>query len=509
MTVNSTVDLLHGLSAAATPTNLMWVAIGVLIGTAIGIMPGLGSPSAALAILLPLTLQLNPTTGLIFMAGIYHGAKFAGSTGAILLNIPSEPSSVVLCIDGHELAKQGRAGPALGLSVISGFVASTLGVLALTVAAPLVASLAIDFGPPEFFSLILLGLVLVVTMSGKSRIKGFIAMALGLLAGTVGVDLLSGQQRYTFNSLNLYNGIQFLPMVLGLFAVSEVLINIEKSTKRKVFPVPKKIRDLLPTWEDLRNTKRAIMSGSVVGFFIGCLPGGGSTIASFVSYGVAKNISKHPEKFGNGSLEGVAGPEAANNSEVGGAMIPLLSLGIAGSSSTTVMLAALLIFGVEPGPQLFQQHPEIAWPVIASLYIGNFMLLLLNLPLIPMWVQLLKIPYWILYPFIFTMAIVGAYSERSSMFDVEMMVVVGLIGYGLRKLEIPISPLLMAFVLGPKLELALRQSLVLSDGSPLIFLQRPISLGVLVVGAVAALAAFLVKRHQRGRTHIALPQPSA
>jgi putative tricarboxylic transport membrane protein len=507
--VSGPLHLVSGLSAALSPQNLMWVALGVLIGTVVGIMPGLGSPAAALAILLPLATRLNPTTGLIFMAGIYHGAKFAGSTGAILLNVPAEASSVVLCLDGHELAKSGRAGPALGMSVLSGFIASTFGVLALTVAAPAVASFAIDFGPPEFFALVLLGMLLVVSMTGKSRVKGFIAMTIGFLAATVGGDILSGQERYTFGNLNLYDGFEFLPIVLGLFAVAEVLVRVEETRERPVFPVPTKLRELLPSRADIVKCRRAIASGTVVGFFVGALPGAGSTIASFVSYIFAKNISKHPDEFGKGSLEGVAAPEAANNSEVGGAMIPLLSLGIAGSSSTAVMLAALLIFGVQPGPLLFTSHPGIVWPVIASLYLGNFMLVVLNLPLIPMWVQMLKIPYWLLYPIILCLAIVGAYSARQSMFDVGLMIVVGIIGYALRKLEIPPAPMLMAFVLGPQFELSLRQSLTISNNNPLIFVERPISAVILGLGAAVALAVSTVRRRSaKVRPPMSLPSSS-
>lgn len=487
--------LADGLGTAMTPQNLLWVLVGVVLGTAVGILPGLGSPAAVLAVLLPLTLRLPPTTGLIMMAGLYHGAKFAGSTTAILLNIPTETSSIVLCYDGHELAKQGRAGPAMGMSAISGFIASTVGVLALTFLAPTIANLAISFGPPEFTSLMVFGLLLVITMTGKSPIKGFISMTVGLLLSTVGVDLFSGAPRYTFGSINLFDGVQFLVLTLGLFAVAEVLINVEQKRGKSLFTVPSKLRELLPTRQDLRECRGAIAQGSIVGFIMGALPGGGSTIGSFVSYTLVKNTSRHPEKFGKGAMEGVAGPEAANNSEAGGAMIPLLSLGLPGNASTSVMLAALVLYGVQPGPLLFTNHPEIAWPVIASLYLGNFALLVLNLPMIPLWVRILKIPYWILYPAILVLAIVGAYSVRGSIFDVYLLVFFSLMGYAFRKLEIPAAPLLMAFVLGPQAEVALRQSLILSDNSPLIFVQRPISAIVLALAlGVVGLAIFTRRR---------------
>ncbi len=497
--------LLDGLGTAVSPKNLLWMLIGCVLGTVVGILPGLGSPAATLAVLLPLTLRLEPTTGLIMMAGIYHGAKFAGSTTAILLNIPTETSSVVLCYDGHELAKKGRAGPAMGMSAISGFIASTIGVIALTFTAPAIANLAVSFGPPEFASLMTFGLMLVISMAGRSPIKGLISMALGLLVATVGVDLVSGSQRYTFGNINLYDGVQFITLTLGLFAVAEVMINVEKKRGRPLFTVPTRIRELLPTRGDLKKCAGAIGLGSVVGFVIGALPGGGSTIGSFVSYTLVKNTSRNSDEFGKGAIEGVAGPEAANNSEAGGAMIPLLSLGLPGNASTSVMLAALLLYGVQPGPLLFTDHPEIAWPVIASLYLGTLVLLVLNLPLIPMWVQILRIPYWILYPTILVLAVVGAYSARGSLFDVWMMVGFSLVGYIFRKLDIPAAPMLMAFVLGPQAEIALRQSLTLSNNNPLIFLERPISATVLALTIAVIAFSIVSRRRRRLRGDVAQP----
>jgi putative tricarboxylic transport membrane protein len=489
-------NLLNGFGAALSPTNLLWVAIGVVIGTLIGILPGLGPP-ATLAILLPLTTSLPPATGLIMMAGIYHGAKFAGSTTAILLNIPTEPSSVVLCIDGHELAKQGRAGPAMGMSAISGFIASTFGVIALTFAAPFVAKLAIDFGPPEYAALMAFALLLVIMMASESPLKGFISMVLGLLLSTVGVDIFSGQQRFTFGSTGLSDGIEFITLSVGLFAVGEVLVNVEKNLGKPLFEVPTKLRNLLPSRADLKRSRVGIAQGSILGFVVGALPGGGSTVASFLSYTLVKRTSKHPERFGKGAIEGVAAPEAANNSESGGAMIPLLSLGLPGTASTAVMLAALLLYGLQPGPLLFTEHPEIGWPVIASLYIGNVALLILNLPMIPVWVKILKIPYWVLYPAILVLAVVGVYSVRDSLLDVCMLAGFGLIGFVFRKLGVPAAPMLMAFVLGPMAENAVRQSLVLSDDSPLIFVQRPIAAAIFALAAIAVVAVVISGRRRR------------
>jgi putative tricarboxylic transport membrane protein len=497
--MNALENLVEGLGSALTPQNLMWVIIGVTLGTVVGILPGLGNPAAVLAVLLPLTLKLPPTTGLIMMAGLYHGAKFAGSTTAILLNIPTETSSVVLCYDGHQLARQGRAGPAMGMSAISGFIASTLGVIALTFLAPIIAKFAVAFGPPEFAALMVFGLLLVITVTGKSPIKGFISMTVGLLLSTVGVDLFSGTQRFTFGNINLFDGVEFLVLTLGLFAVAEVLVNVEQVRGKSLLTIPKGIRNLLPTMGDLKECRGAIAQGSITGFLVGSVPGGGSTIASFVSYTLQKNMSRRPERFGKGAMEGVAAPEAANNSEVGGAMVPLLSLGLPGSASTSVMLAALLLFGIQPGPRLFETNPEIVWPVIASLYLGNFALIVLNLPMIPIWVRLLKIPYWVLYPCILVLSVVGAYSVRGSMFDIYMLIFFSALGYGFRKLSIPPTPLLMAFVLGPQAENAIRQSLILSDNDLLIFIERPISAIVLGLAAIVVVLAVYTRRKPGGR----------
>jgi putative tricarboxylic transport membrane protein len=492
--MDSLHNLLDGFGAAFTPMNLFWVIVGVVIGTLIGILPGLGPP-ATLAILLPVTISLPPATGLIMMAGIYHGAKFAGATTSILLNIPAETSSVVLCLDGHPLARKGRAGAAMGMSAISGFIASTFGVIALTFAAPFVANLALGFGPPEYAALMAFGLVLVLLLASESPIKGFLSRAIGLLVSTIGLDIFTGQQRLTFGTPALFDGIEFIAVSVGLFAVGEVLINVEKKMDRPIFTMPKGFRNLLPTKADLKGSRTAIALGSVFGFFIGSLPGGGSTVASFLSYALVKKTSKTPERFGKGAIEGVAGPEAANNSESSAAMIPLLSLGIPGTASTAVMLAALLLYGFQPGPLLFTQHPEIGWPVIASLYIGNVMLLILNLPMIPLWVRILKIPYWALYPAILVLATVGVYSVRSSMVDVYMMVGFGLLGYVFGKFGVPSAPLLMAFVLGPMFENAVRQSLVLSDNDPMIFLERPIS--ATIFGAIVIIGTALVVTGRR------------
>jgi putative tricarboxylic transport membrane protein len=498
--VNALSSLADGFATAITPTNLLWLMTGCLLGTLVGILPGLGPP-ATIAILLPLATNLEPATGLIMMAGIYYGAKYGGSTTSILLNIPGESSSVVTCLDGYQLAKQGRAGAALGMAAIASFAAGTIGVLGLTFLAPLVANLAVDFGPPEYSALMLFALLLVIMLAGESLLKGFISMVLGLLLATVGTDLFSGEQRFTDGRIELAGGFEFIAISIGLFAVGEVLVNVERRTGRQIFSVPNKLRQLLPTVADLRESKVAIAQGSVVGFFIGCLPGAGSTVASFVTYTLQKRISKHPERFGKGAIEGVAAPEAANNSETGGAMIPLLTLGIPGSGTGAVLLGALVLYGLNPGPLLFTDHPEVVWPIIASMYLGNVALLVMNLPMVPLFAKLLKVPYWVMYPGILLISVVGVYSVNMAMFDVWVLVFFGLLGYVMKKIGMPPAPLLLAFVLGPIAENSIRQSLILSDNNPIIYLQRPISVTMLAL-AVLLLASLTLGRSRHLRRQV-------
>jgi putative tricarboxylic transport membrane protein len=484
--VSSFNDLLSGFEAALTPVNLLWLLVGCLLGTLVGILPGLGPP-ATIAILLPLAQNFDPATGLIMMAGIYYGAKYGGSTTSILLNIPGESASVVTCIDGYEMAKQGRAGPALGIAAIGSFVAGTIGVIGLTFLAPVVANLAVDFGPPEYSALMVFALMLVIMLAGESMLKGFISMFAGLFLATIGTDLFSGQQRFTGGRIELAGGIEFIALSVGVFAVGEVLVNLEKASDTKIFTVPTGLRNLLPSWADVMKSRVAILQGSVVGFFIGVLPGAGSTVASFVSYIIAKRTSKHPEEFGHGAIEGVAAPEASNNSETGGAMIPLLTLGIPGSGTGAVLLGALVIYGLNPGPLLFTEHSDVVWPIIASMYLGNVALLVMNL---------LKTPYTVMYPGILLISVVGVYSVNFSFFDVWMLVAFGLLGYAMKKLDIPAAPLVLAFVLEPIAENAIRQTLLLSDNSPLIYLQRPIS-AVLVILAALLLVTLALGRRTR------------
>jgi putative tricarboxylic transport membrane protein len=475
-----------GLADALTLTNLFWVFVGAFAGTLVGVLPGLGPP-ATIAMLLPLTVTLPPASGLIMMAGIYYGAKYGGSTTSILLNVPGESASVVTCIDGYEMAKNGRAGPALGIAAIASFIAGTVGVIGLAFLAPLVAKWAVRFGPPEFFALSMLALSSVVFLGGNSLLKGFLAAVMGLALSTVGVDIISGRSRFTGGQLEVLDGVEFIALSIGIFAIGEVLVNIESKVSAPRFALPNRLVDYLPTRQDLKDCRFAFAQSSVVGFLIGALPGAGSTIASFVSYVIEKRFSRHPERFGKGAVEGVAAPEGANNSETGGAMIPLLTLGIPGSGTTAIMLGAFVLYGLQPGPLLFTEHPEIVWPIIASMFIGNVVLLILNLPLVPMWASILRLPYYVIYPGIMLVSIVGVYSVNNSMFDLWLLAIFGILGYGMRKLDIPAAPLVLAFVLGPLAERALRQSMVMSQNDPVIFFERPVS-AALMVAAVLMLA---------------------
>lgn len=497
--------LADGFAIAITPTNLFWAFIGVTVGTLVGVLPGLGPP-ATIAILLPLSVNLDPATGLIMMAGIYYGAKYGGSTTSILLNIPGEDASVVTAFDGYQMAKQGRAGPALGIAAIGSFIAGTIGLLGLTFLAPLVAKVAIIFGPPEYAAIMVLGLSLIVSLAGSSQIKALISGIFGFLLSTVGLDLFTGSTRFTGGQIELANGIEFVALSIGLFAIGEVMVNVEEETGHALFKVPRRLKEFFPNKQDFKDSAGAIAQGSVLGFFVGALPGAGSTVASFLSYSVAKRFSKHPERFGKGAIEGVAAPESANNSASAGAFVPLLTLGIPGSASTAIMLGALFLYGLQPGPLFFTENPDVVWPIIASMYIGNVLLVILNLPLVPVFASILRIPYHILYPGIIVISIVGVYSINNSMFDVWLLVIFGLLGYVMRKTDFPTAPLILAFVLGPLLEQAVRRSLIISQGDPTVFITRPWALVFLVITALLALGPMVFRRRS---SIVAVQGPSA
>ncbi len=475
--------LLQGFAVALTPLNLMWCFIGCFLGTVVGVLPGLGS-AATIAMLLPLTFQMNPTSGLIMLCGIYYGAKYGGSTTAILLNVPGESASVVTCLDGYQMAKNGRAGAALGIAAIASFIAGTIGVILLMLISPPLAKFALSFSSPEYFALMSLGLAMVVLLAGESLIKALLAMLVGLWIASMGTDLFTAVSRFTFNQSDLLDGIDFVVVAIGLFAVGEVLANMEKRDAAQVLPVPKGLRNLLPTLQELKACRFAFVNGGVVGFVVGILPGAGSTIASFLAYGLEKAVSKHPEKFGTGVPEGVAAPEGANNADTGGALVPMLTLGIPGSATTAILLAALILWGLRPGPLLIQDNPELFWGLVASMYIGNVMLLVLNIPLIPLFAQILRLPAALLFPIIFGISIVGVYSVSSSLFDVWLVSAFGLLGYVMRKLDYPAAPLILGVVLGDSMERALRQSLMMSQGDLGILVSRPISAVMLALTAL-------------------------
>ncbi|MBI2986365.1 MAG: tripartite tricarboxylate transporter permease [Deltaproteobacteria bacterium] len=485
-------NLISGFIIAMSPVNFFWCFVGVVLGTVVGILPGIG-PSGALAMLLPLTYSMNPTTGIIMLAGIYYGAKYGGSTTSILLNTPGESASVITCLDGYAMAREGRAGPALGIAAISSFIAGTFGVLLLTLIAPPIAVFSVRFGPPEYFILMLLGLLLMVFLTGESIWKGLLSGLTGLFFATIGIDLFTALPRFTYGQVYLADGIDFVVASIGLFAVAEVLANLEEESGVQVFTVPNRLRELFPSWEDLKACRFAFLNGSIVGFIVGVLPGAGSTVASILSYGLERAVSRHPEKFGNGAIEGVAAPEGANNSECGGAMVPLLTLGIPGSGAAAIMLGAFLMWGLKPGPMLFQEHPEFVWPLIASMYIGNVMLVILNLPLVPLFASILRVPYYVLYTAVMGLSVVGVYSFKGSLFDLWLLVGFSVLGYLMRKIGMAAAPMVLGLVLGPLMEVSLRQSMIMSHGSIAIFVERPISIALLITACLSALALCVVK----------------
>ncbi len=471
-------SLLYGFSVAFEFHNLILVFAGCLLGTLIGVLPGIG-PVGAISILLPLTFQLPPAGAIIMLAGIYNGAMYGGSTASILINVPGEAASVVTCLDGYQMARQGQAGAALGIAVFGSFIAATIGLIGLQLMAVPLSSLALKFGPPEYCAIILLGFTFIVYLAQRSAVKAAIMTLVGLILGTIGLDPITSQPRMTFGIINLYEGLHVAPLAIGLFGLAEVLNNLEKSAPEKLLKV--KIKNLFPRKLHWLKAKWAILRGTIIGFFMGILPGGGPVLSSFISYGVEKRVSKNPEMFGNGAIEGVAAPESANNAAASTSFIPLLTLGIPPNVVLAVLFGAFLIHGITPGPLLIKEHPEIFWGIIGSLYIGNIMLLVINLPLIPLWVQVLRIPDRILYPLIILFCIIGAFSINNNIFDIAVMFIFGIAGYLLRKFEYESAPLILAFVLGPMFEVNLRRSLLMSQGSFTIFTARPMALSVLII----------------------------
>jgi putative tricarboxylic transport membrane protein len=499
--VEATLDSLAlGFSVAFSPGVLAYAFLGCQVGTLVGMLPGIG-PLAGISILLPVTFGLDATRAIVMLAGIYYGSQYGGSTTSILMRIPGEAASVMTCIDGYAMAKKGRAGAALSIAAVGSFVAGTFGVIMLTLVAPPMANFALRFGPPEYSALLVLGLVFLAYMSSTSLVRTLLMASIGLLLGCIGIDVMTGHFRYSFDIKELGDGIGIVPVAVGLFGIGEILSTPASTVTEKV--VPPRLRELLPTRTEWRQSAMPIVRGSVLGFLVGIVPGSAHIIASFLSYAVEKRVSRTPEEFGKGAVAGVAGPESANNSASTGAFAPMLALGLPTGPVTAVLMAALLIHGVPPGPMLVSEHPDVFWGFIASMYVGNLVLLALNLPLVGLFVSVLRIPYAYLYPLIIMFCIIGVYEVNHSIIDVWIMLIMGVAGYLLRKFDFDPAPLVLGLVIAPIFELSLRQSLIMSNGNWLIFVQRPIAQALLAVCALllglAALSLLLKRRDWRAK----------
>jgi TctA family transporter len=484
-------NLALGFGTAVSPANLMYCFVGVFVGTLVGVLPGIG-PLAAIAMLLPATFSLPPVGALIMLAGIYYGTQYGGSTTSILVNLPGESASVVTCLDGYQMALKGRAGPALAIAAVGSFIAGTVGTVFIALFGPLLADVALKFGPPEYFALMVMGLVASAVLVSGSMLKAIAMIFLGLLFGVVGTDVNSGMPRFTFDMPGLVEGMSFVAAAMGLFGFAEIVSNLD-SSKGSVRPqlLAGKITHLYPSWQDMRVSAAAIARGTAIGAFFGTLPGTGSTISAFSSYAVEKKLARRPEEFGHGAIQGVAGPEAANNAAAQCAFIPTLTLGIPGSATMALMLGALMLQGIHPGPQVMTERPELFWGLIASMWIGNAMLLVLNLPLIGLWVKLLQVPYRFLFPAILVFMAIGIYSVNNQELDIYLTIFFGLLGYLFMKLKCEPAPLILAFVLGPLMEEHLRRALLISRGDPFIFLARPLSGAFLIASGLLLLVMVL------------------
>ncbi|HWM02741.1 MAG TPA: tripartite tricarboxylate transporter permease [Actinophytocola sp.] len=481
-------NLQLGVEAALTPTNVVVCLIGVMIGTAVGVLPGIG-PTATIALLLPITFNLDAVAALIMLAGIYYGAQYGGSTSAILLNVPGESSAAVTAIDGYQMARRGRAGQALATAALGSFFAGTVATVVLAALAPPLASAALAFGPAEYFSLVVLGLIASVALASGSLVKALAMIVLGLLLGTVGQDLYSGAPRFTFGLRELYGGLNFVSLAVGLFGVAEILRNLEAGGIAR--GSVRKVQGLWLSRSELRQIVRPVLRGTGLGSLLGVLPGGGHVLASFASYAVEKRLSRRPETFGRGAIEGVAGPESANNAAAQTSFIPLLTLGLPAHPVMALLVGAFIIQGITPGPNVIQDEPVLVWGLIVSMWVGNVLLVVLNLPLIGLWVRMLRVPYGVLFPAIIAFSAVGCYSLGLNAYDVLAVALFGVLGYFLIRMGCEPAPLLLGFVLGPLLEENLRRALIISRGDPSVFVSRPISLALLVLAAAAVVVAAL------------------
>jgi putative tricarboxylic transport membrane protein len=493
----STVDLLlNGFSQALTPMNLLFALIGSILGTLVGVLPGIG-PTSGIAILLPLTSFLPPTPAIIMLAAIYYGAMYGGSTTSILVNIPGEISSVVTTLDGYQMARQGRAGPALAIAAISSFVAGTLGIIGLTFFAPPLAEVALKIGPPEYFGLVILALSVVVSLAGDSLLKGLAAAAVGAIVALIGIDPTSGLKRFTLGNTELVGGIDFIAVIIGLFAIAEVLRNVEEKTA-SICDVA--LKNLMPRLKELWECAGAILRATGVGFILGILPGCTPGAISFISYDLERRVSKNREQFGKGAIQGVAAPEGANNATTSGGFVPLLALGIPPTPALAVLLSGFMIYGLQPGPLLFEKQPQFVWTVIASMYVGNVMLLVLNLPLVGLWARMAAVPYSILSPMILLFSFIGSFSVRNNLFDVATAIFFGGLGYLMEKVKIPTTPLVLSLILVPMLESSLRQSMSMTAGSPILLVTRPLALIFILAGIILALLTLVARARKAKKT---------
>jgi len=489
-------NLIFGFGVALSWQNLLYCMIGVSVGTLIGVLPGIG-PLATIAMLLPITFNVAPVGALIMLAGIYYGAQYGGSTTAILVNLPGETSAVVTCIDGYQMARQGRAGPALAIAAIGSFIAGTFGTMLIAVAGPPLAELALKFGAPEYFSLMLMGLVAAAVLAQGDMMKSLAMVAMGLLLGIVGTDVNTGVQRFSFGITELSDGIGFIVVAVGVFAIGEIIANLGNPEERTIFTG--KVKGLMPTWADFKQSAAPIARGTLLGSFFGVLPGTGPAIASFASYMVEKKLAKDPSRFGKGAIEGVAGPESANNADAQCKFIPMLTLGLPASSVMALMLGALTIQGIQPGPEVMVTRPELFWGLIASMWIGNAMLVVLNLPMIGLWVKLLQVPYRFLFPAIMAFSAIGVYSVNNSSYEIYLTALFGVIGFMWIKLGCSPAPMLLGFVLGPMMEEHLRRAMLMSKGDPSVFVTRPISLGFIIATVLILVVIVLpAVRSRRG-----------
>lgn len=491
-------NLLMGFGVAVTLQNLAYCFIGVLVGTLIGVLPGIG-PLGTIAMLLPLTFNVPPVAALIMLAGIYYGAQYGGSTTAILVNLPGETSAVVTTIDGYQMARRGRAGPALAIAAIGSFIAGTFGTLMIALAGPPLAEFALKFGAPEYFSLMLMSLVAAAVLASGDMLKSIAMVVLGLLLGLVGTDVNTGTQRFSFDIAELSDGVGFIVIAVGIFAIGEIIANLDEKQERSVFQ--DKIRNLFPSWSDITSSLGAIFRGTAIGSFFGVLPGTGPAVAAFAAYMVEKKVSKNPEQFGQGAIQGVAAPEAANNADAQCKFIPMLTLGLPASGVMALMLGALTMQGIQPGPEVMTQRPELFWGLIASMWIGNLMLVILNLPLVGVWVKLLSVPYRLLFPAIMAFSAIGVYSVNNSGFEIYLTALFGVLGFIWAKLGFNMTPMLLGFVLGPMMEEHLRRAMLMSRADPTVFFTRPLSL-TFIIATVLILVIVLLPAFRKNRNEL-------